>query len=71
MADQSLDRFRETHTNEQQQFIVFVETGEIPTGESFGIEQIEADVGEAPSRCTFRGTCWHPQGLLWHIGWTA
>ncbi|MER9581455.1 hypothetical protein [Mesorhizobium sp. M0276] len=46
MADQSLDRFRETHTDEQQQFIVdaFVETGEIPTGEAFGIDAVEADV---------------------------
>ncbi|MER8808361.1 hypothetical protein [Mesorhizobium australicum] len=46
MADQSLDRFRDTHSKPQQQFIVdaFVETGEIPTGEAFGIEAVEADV---------------------------
>ncbi|RWC31559.1 hypothetical protein [Mesorhizobium sp.] len=46
MADQSLDRFRDTHTDEQQQFILdaYVETGEIPTGEAFGIEEVEADV---------------------------
>ncbi|TPL45443.1 hypothetical protein [Mesorhizobium sp. B2-4-6] len=46
MADQSLDRFRETHSETQQQFIVdaYVETGEIPTGETFGIEEVEADV---------------------------
>ncbi|PBC22151.1 MULTISPECIES: hypothetical protein [unclassified Mesorhizobium] len=46
MADQSLDRFRETHSEPQQQFIVdaFVETGEIPTGEAFGIEEVEAAV---------------------------
>ncbi|MER9694890.1 hypothetical protein NKJ16_23525 [Mesorhizobium sp. M0179] len=44
MADQSLDRFRDTHSEPQQQFIVdaFVETGEIPTGEAFGIEEVEA-----------------------------
>ncbi|WP_256754199.1 hypothetical protein [Mesorhizobium sp. Mes31] len=46
MADQSLDRFRDTHSEPQQQFIMdaFVETGEIPTGEAFGIEAVEADV---------------------------
>lgn len=46
MADQSLDRFRQTHSDQQQQFIVdaFVETGEIPTGETFGIDPVEADV---------------------------
>lgn len=46
MADQSLDRFRDTHSEPQQQFIVdaFVETGEIPTGEAFGIEEVEAHV---------------------------
>ncbi|MER8833727.1 hypothetical protein [Mesorhizobium sp. M0909] len=49
MADQSLDRFRDTHSEAQQQFIVdaYVETGEIPTGEAFGIEQVEAAVVEA------------------------
>ncbi|WP_095816836.1 hypothetical protein [Mesorhizobium sp. WSM3859] len=48
MADQSLDRFRDTHSEPQQQFIVdaFVETGEIPTGEAFGIEEVEAAVVE-------------------------
>ncbi|MER9624060.1 hypothetical protein NKI98_21965 [Mesorhizobium sp. M0222] len=46
MADQSLDRFRDTHSEPQQQFIVdaFVDTGEIPTGEAFGIHEVEADV---------------------------
>ncbi|MBZ9753688.1 hypothetical protein LB524_00165 [Mesorhizobium sp. ESP6-5] len=46
MADQSLDRFRDTHSEAQQQFIVdaFVETGAIPTGEAFGIEEVEATV---------------------------
>lgn len=49
MADQSLDRFRDTHTEAQQQFILdaFVETGEIPTGEAFGIDPAEAAVVEA------------------------
>ncbi|WP_027057044.1 hypothetical protein [Mesorhizobium loti] len=48
MADQSLDRFRDTHSEPQQQFIVdaYVETGEIPTGEAFGIEEVEAAVVE-------------------------
>ncbi|RWL81904.1 MAG: hypothetical protein EOR67_28645 [Mesorhizobium sp.] len=48
MADQSLDRFRESHSEAQQQFIVdaYVETGAIPTGEAFGIEEIEAAVVE-------------------------
>lgn len=46
MADQSIDRFRDTHSEAQQEFIVdaFVDTGEIPTEEGFGIEQVEADV---------------------------
>ncbi|TIL43663.1 hypothetical protein [Mesorhizobium sp.] len=49
MADQSLDRFRDTHSEAQQQFILdaYVETGEIPTGEAFGIEEVEAAVVEA------------------------
>lgn len=52
MADQSLDRFRDTHSEAQQQFIVdaYVETGEIPTGEAFGIEEVEAAVVETAFR---------------------
>ncbi|RUV25869.1 MULTISPECIES: hypothetical protein [unclassified Mesorhizobium] len=52
MADQSLDRFRDTHSEAQQQFIVdaFVETGEIPTGDAFGIEEVEAAVVEIAFR---------------------
>lgn len=48
MADQSLDRFRDTHSDEQQQFILdaYVQTGEIPTGETFGIDPVEAAVVE-------------------------
>ncbi|MER8676791.1 hypothetical protein [Mesorhizobium sp. M1153] len=48
MADQSLDRFRDTHSDTQQQFIVdaYVATGEIPVGEAFGIEEVEAAVVE-------------------------
>lgn len=44
MADQSLDRFRDTHSEPQQQFIVdaYVETGEILTGEAYGIDPVEA-----------------------------
>ncbi|MGX5842873.1 hypothetical protein ACWGTI_19320 [Mesorhizobium sp. ArgA1] len=52
MADESLDRFRETHSEPQQQFIVdaYAETGEIPTGEAFGIEEVEAAVVETAFR---------------------
>ncbi|RUV18898.1 hypothetical protein [Mesorhizobium sp. M7A.F.Ca.MR.245.00.0.0] len=48
MADQSLDRFRDTHSEPQQQFIVdaYVETGEILTGEAYGIDPVEAAVVE-------------------------
>ncbi|MES0047220.1 hypothetical protein [Mesorhizobium sp. M0053] len=48
MADQSLDRFRDTHSDAQQQFIVdaYVETGEILTGEAYGIDPVEAAVVE-------------------------
>ncbi|QKD00782.1 hypothetical protein [Mesorhizobium loti] len=48
MADQSLDRFRDTHSEPQQQFIVdaYVETGEILTGEAYGIDTVEAAVVE-------------------------
>lgn len=48
MADQSLDRFRDTHSEAQQQFIVdaYVETGEILTGEGYGIDEVEAAVVE-------------------------
>lgn len=48
MADQSLDRFRDTHSEAQQQFIVdaYVETGEILTGEAYGIDPVEAAVVE-------------------------
>jgi hypothetical protein len=65
MANDSLDRFRETHTTEQQQFIVdaFVETGEIPTGEAFGIEQIEADVVEAAFTMHIERNVLAPAGL--------
>ncbi|TIN71362.1 MAG: hypothetical protein E5Y30_11845 [Mesorhizobium sp.] len=48
MADQSLDRFRDTHSEAQQQFIVdaYVETGEMLTGEAYGIDPVEAAVVE-------------------------
>ncbi|MBZ9977586.1 hypothetical protein [Mesorhizobium sp. BR-1-1-10] len=48
MADRGLDRFRETHSEAQQQFIVdaYVATGEIPVGEAFGIEEVEVAVVE-------------------------
>ncbi|WP_040592713.1 hypothetical protein [Mesorhizobium metallidurans] len=48
MADQSLDRFRDTHSEPQQQFIVdaYVATGEILTGEAYGIDPVEAAVVE-------------------------
>ncbi|MGN6146887.1 MAG: hypothetical protein ACTHOP_25235 [Mesorhizobium sp.] len=48
MADASLDRFRATHSEAQQQFIVdaYVATGEIPTGEDFGIDPVEVAVVE-------------------------
>ncbi|WP_027061519.1 hypothetical protein [Mesorhizobium loti] len=48
MADQSLDRFRDTHSEPQQQFIVdaYVETGEILAGEAYGIDEVEAAVVE-------------------------
>ncbi|WP_404925711.1 hypothetical protein [Mesorhizobium sp. ORM16] len=48
MADQSLDRFRGTHSEAQQEFIVdaYVDTGEILTGEAYGIDPVEAAVVE-------------------------
>ncbi|RWM97679.1 MAG: hypothetical protein EOR86_07580 [Mesorhizobium sp.] len=48
MADQSLDRFRDTHSEAQQAFIVdhYVETGDILYGEGYGIDEVEVAVVE-------------------------
>ncbi|MQW08092.1 hypothetical protein GHK45_31455 [Sinorhizobium meliloti] len=45
----ALDEFRESHTEAQQTFIAeaFIDTGEIPTGEAFGITEQQARVVEA------------------------
>ncbi|MDW9354627.1 hypothetical protein GOA97_01935 [Sinorhizobium meliloti] len=45
----ALDEFRESHTEAQQTFIAeaFIDTGEIPTGEAFGITEHQARVVEA------------------------
>lgn len=49
MADQSLDRFRDTHSEAQQQFILdhYVDTGDILTGEAYGIDPVEVAVVES------------------------
>ncbi|MER8567035.1 hypothetical protein NKH85_03050 [Mesorhizobium sp. M0924] len=48
MADKSLDRFRDTHSEAQQQFIVdhYAETGDILTGEAYGVDPVEVAVVE-------------------------
>lgn len=44
-ANTALDNFRETHSEAQQRFIAdtFVETGEVLTGEQFGITEAQAN----------------------------
>ncbi|MDX0283612.1 hypothetical protein CN154_23180 [Sinorhizobium meliloti] len=48
-TNEALDHFRETHSEAQQTFIAeaFIDAGEIPTGEAFGITEAQARTVEA------------------------
>lgn len=69
-ANAALESFRETHSDQQQQFIAdaFVMTGEIPTGEDFGITEEQATAVQAGFIATMERDVFSQYGLthdLW------
>jgi hypothetical protein len=66
----ALDTFRETHSEAQQEFIAdaFVATGEIPTGEDYGVSEAQARVVEAGYIKTMERDVFSQYGLT-HETW--
>ncbi|CAH2399616.1 hypothetical protein MES5069_230034 [Mesorhizobium escarrei] len=69
-TNETLDNFRETHSEAQQQFLVdrFVESGSIVTGEAFGVTEAQARVVEAGFVKTMERDVFSHYGLT-HSDW--
>lgn len=69
-TNETLDNLRESHTEDQQKFLAdaFVDLGEIPVGEEFGITEAQAMVVEAGFIATLNRDVFSQYGID-HATW--